>query len=71
MKGLKDLAGGQVSENDFRAWNGTQFRWFRSRDSVFRQEREQVLQVIGIAEDVTYEKMLEEKLQSKGPIGLN
>lgn len=60
-----------MTENDFRVWNGNQFRWFRSRDSVFREEKKNVLQVIGIAEDVTYEKMLEEKLQSKGPIGLN
>lgn len=71
MKGLKNLSGGQVTENDFRVWNGTQFRWFRSRDSVFREGKKHVQQVIGIAEDVTYEKMLEEKLQSKGPIGLN
>jgi len=71
MQGLKHLSGGQVTENDFRVWNGTQFRWFRSRDSVFREEKKHVLQVIGIAEDVTYEKMLEEKLKNKGPIGLN
>lgn len=71
MKGLKNLSGGQITENDFRVWNGGQFRWFRSRDSVFREEKKQVLQVIGIAEGVTYEKMLEEKLQNKGPIGLN
>jgi PAS domain S-box-containing protein len=71
MKGLQNLSGGQVAENEFRVWNGAQFRWFRSRDSVFREVRMQVLQVIGIAEDVTYEKMLEEKLQSNGPVGLN
>ena len=71
MSGLKNLSGDQVTENDFRVWNGSQFRWFRSRDSVFQEEKKHVLQVIGIAEDVTYEKMLEEKLQSKGPIGLN
>ena len=40
------------------------WRWFRSRDTVFqRDEKGNVLQVIGVAQDVTERKKIEEELR--------
>ena len=70
MNALSTLKEGEIRENEFRVWNGNSFRWFRSKDSIFRITNEEVNQIIGIAEDVTYEKMLQDKLRNEQrPIG--
>lgn len=72
MQKLSSLYNIEIRSNEFRIWTGCAFRWFRSRDSVFLQEDGRVRQVIGIAEDVTYEKLLQERLfLDNGPVGLS
>ena len=63
---------GETRENEFRIKVGADYRWFRSKDRIFKMKRGKVEQVIGIAEDVTYEKQLQESLTNKnGGSGLN
>lgn len=63
MAGLATLNEQEIRHHEFRIWTGNAFRWFRSKDSIFKREAKKVKQVIGIAEDITYEKMLQERLQ--------
>lgn len=72
MKELATLRNDEVRQMEFRIWNGREFRWIRSRESIFFRESSTVQQVIGIGEDVTYEKLLIEKIgEEGGHIGLN
>ena len=61
---MRELAtlndGNAIREMEFRVWNGEEFRWFRSRGSIFAHDKDRAKQVIGIAEDITYEKKFHE-----------
>lgn len=62
----------ETRENEFRMKVADSYRHFRSKDRIFKMEDGQVKQVIGLAEDVTYEKRLQEKLANEtGGFGLN
>jgi PAS domain S-box-containing protein len=72
ISSLASLQYGEVRENEFRIWTGAAFRWFRSRDSIFLKDEQTVRQVIGIAEDITYEKIVQDQAKKgKVHIGLN
>lgn len=69
---LTTLSEQEIRDHEFRIWTGNTFRWFRSKDSIFKKEDGVVKQVIGLAEDVTYEKMMQERIQREGgQMGLN
>jgi PAS domain S-box-containing protein len=69
---LSLLKQGEMRENEFWIKAGSSYRCFRSKDRIFKTENGQVKQVIGLAEDITYEKRLQEKLTAeKGTVGLN
>ncbi|WP_148661197.1 PAS domain S-box protein [Flavisolibacter tropicus] len=72
MNEMTTLAEGEVRELEFRIWVGKGFRCFRTKDSIFKKENGVVKQVIGIGEDITLEKLMEEQAKKgKGHIGLN
>jgi PAS domain-containing protein len=54
----------EIRENEFRLKVGEGYRWFRSKDHIFKKVDGKVKQVIGLAEDVTYEILLQEKAQN-------
>lgn len=66
MSALATLNEQEIRDHEFRIWTGSSFRWFCSKDSIFKKEDGVVKQVIGLAEDVTYEKMMQEKIQREG-----
>jgi PAS domain-containing protein len=69
---LATLKAGELREQEFRLKVGSSFRWFRSKDRIFKMEGGRVKQVIGLGEDVTYEKTLQERLQEESTrSGLN
>ncbi len=69
---LSTLQPDETREDEFRIKVGDQFRWFRSKDRIFKTENGTVTQVIGLADDVTYEKRLQDKLTDEtGGVGLN
>jgi PAS domain S-box-containing protein len=69
IEGLSSLGPGEVRDCEFRLHVGDGWRWFRSRDHIFKTEGGLVKQAIGLAEDITYERLLREKVQ--GEPGLN
>ena len=72
MNEMTTLTEGEVREIEFRIWVGNDFRCFRTKDSIFKTENGVVKQVIGIGEDITLEKLMEEQAKKgKGHIGLN
>jgi PAS domain S-box-containing protein len=72
MYRLSKLNEGEIRENEFRLKVGDGYRWFRSKDHIFKKQNGKVKQVIGLAEDVTYEIQLQEKMQNdNGGIALN
>ena len=72
IKQLATLNKVETRTNEFRIWNGYSFRWFRSRDRIFLKEDDVVKEVIGIAEDITLEKLsLEQNHPTNGPVGLS
>jgi PAS domain S-box-containing protein len=70
---LSQLQTVETRENEFRIKVGSGYRYFRSKDRIFKKDdRGRVSQVIGLAEDVTYEKKLQEKLSGgTGGAGMN
>jgi PAS domain S-box-containing protein len=71
-RGLSTLKPGEVREHEFRLKAGDHFRWFRSKDRIFKMEGDRVKLVIGFGEEVTYEKTLQGKIQQVSTkIGLN
>jgi PAS domain S-box-containing protein len=69
---LATLKAGEVRQQEFRLKVGESFRWFRSKDRIFKMEGGRVKQVIGLGEEVTYEKTLQERLQEESSrVGLN
>jgi PAS domain S-box-containing protein len=69
---LATLSPGEIRENEFWIKVGYGYSCFRSKDRIFKFENGQVKQVIGLAEDVTYEKRLQQKLtEETGSIGMN
>jgi PAS domain S-box-containing protein len=69
---LSRLTQGETKENEFRIKTAKGYRYFRSKDRIFKMENGVVKQIIGLAEDVTYEKRLQEKLSSEiGSLGMN
>ncbi|RYZ21197.1 MAG: hypothetical protein EOO16_13985 [Chitinophagaceae bacterium] len=70
LQGLVSLLPGEIRDNEFRLAMGNGWRWFRSKDHIFKKENGAVRQVIGLAEDITYERMLREKVQG-GQTGMN
>ena len=69
---LSRLNEGETRDNEFRIWVVNEYRWFRSKDRIFKQENGNVKQIIGLAEDVSYEKRLHEKLSDDtGEPGMN
>ena len=69
---LSKLNEGETRDNEFRIWVGNEYRWFRSKDRIFKQENGKVKQIIGLVEDVTFEKALREKLADEpGGLGMN
>ncbi|HWJ27645.1 MAG TPA: PAS domain S-box protein, partial [Flavisolibacter sp.] len=72
MSQLSTLKENEIRSHEFRIWVSNNFQWFRSRESIFFQESGTVRQVIGIAENINFEKLLEEKvLRENGKLGLN
>lgn len=72
FNGLSLLKPGETQDNEFRIKMENGYRWFRSKDRIFKTEGGKVKQVIGLCEDVTYEKRLQEKFVAGiGSIGLN
>ena len=69
MLRLSKLNEGEIRENEFRLKVPDGYRWFRSKDHIFKKVNGTVKQVIGLAEDVTYEKRLQEKLGTE-PVGV-
>jgi PAS domain S-box-containing protein len=69
---LSTLKQGETRENEFRLKVGADYWWFRSKDRIFKMEDGRAKQFIGLAEDVTYEKRLQETLINEtGGVGLN
>jgi hypothetical protein len=69
---LSGLRHSGTRDNEFRIKPDGGYRWFRSKVRIFKTERSQVKQIIGLAEDVTYEKRLHEKLANEtGGRGMN
>jgi PAS domain S-box-containing protein len=69
---LSRLKAGETRQNEFRIKVGNGYRWFRSKDHIFKMEGNRVQQVIGLVEDVTYEKRLQDTLiDETGGVGLN
>lgn len=69
---LSILTSSDSRENEFRVRVGDDYRWFRSKDRIFKQENGKVKQIIGLAEDISYEKRLQEKLENKtGGLAMN
>jgi PAS domain S-box-containing protein len=72
VNSLSRLKPGETRQNEFRIKVGNGYRWFRSKDHIFKMEDNKVKQVIGLAEDVTYEKRLQDTLYKEtGGLGLN
>lgn len=72
LLGLSKLKKGEIKENEFRLKIGSNYKWFRSKDHIFKMEDGRVNQVIGLAEDINYEKRLQETLVNEtGGVGLN
>jgi PAS domain S-box-containing protein len=63
---LETLAESEIRESEFRIMVGEGYRWFRSKDRIFKKAGGKVQQVIGLAEDITYEILLQEKIQNEG-----
>jgi PAS domain S-box-containing protein len=62
----------EIREDEFHIKVGDGYRCFRSKDRIFKMENGRVKQVIGLAEDVTYEKRLQQKLaEETGGFGMN
>jgi len=69
---LHTLRDGEVREVEFRLRSADGFQWFRSRDHIFKKADGFVRQVIGIAQNIDYEKTLQGVLQSEqGNLGFN
>jgi PAS domain S-box-containing protein len=69
LEGLDTLQEGEVRTREFRIWKNGAFRWFRSRNSIFIHEDGTVNQVIGIYEDIMFEKrILGERDFQTGPL---
>jgi PAS domain S-box-containing protein len=68
---LKTLRRGEIRENEFRLQVGDRYRWFRSKDHIFKEEGGAIRQVIGLGEDITYEKLLQEKVERSDDGALN
>jgi PAS domain S-box-containing protein len=69
---LSTLKQGETRENEFRIKVGADYWWFRSKDRIFKMEDGRPKQFIGLAEDVTYEKRLQETIITEtGGVGLN
>jgi PAS domain S-box-containing protein len=69
---LSQLKPGEIRENEFHVKVEGGYRCFRSKDRIFKMEGRRVKQVIGLAEDVTYEKRLQEKIEEEtGGMGMN
>lgn len=66
MASLATLNDQEIRNHESRIWTGNSFRWFCSKDSIFKKVEGVVKQVIGLAEDVTYEKMMQERMQREG-----
>ena len=72
MSKMTTLKEGEVREMELRIWVGNRFRWFCTKESIFKTENGVVKQVIGIGEDITLEKKVQEQAKKgKGHIGLN
>jgi PAS domain S-box-containing protein len=64
LKNLKTLQPDEVRQLEYRILTSDgSYRWFKSRDKVFKQENGKVLEIIGISEDITATKAAEAKLQ--------
>ncbi|HEU4473159.1 MAG TPA: PAS domain-containing protein, partial [Flavisolibacter sp.] len=69
---LSKLQADETRDNEFRIKVDGGYRWFRSKDRIFKTEKGRIKQIIGLAEDVTYEKTLQEKLtDGKDSRGMN
>ncbi|HEU4469542.1 MAG TPA: PAS domain-containing protein, partial [Flavisolibacter sp.] len=64
IKSLVHIKEGEVWEMDLRVRAADKsWRWFRTRDSVFRKnEQGNVIQTIGTAQDITEQRLAEERL---------
>lgn len=62
---LCTLQPGESRDHEFRIKAGGGYRWFRSKDRTFKTEEGRVTQVIGLAEDITYEKQVQDRLPSE------
>jgi PAS domain S-box-containing protein len=72
MNNLRNLLPGEIVSNEFRIKVGAEYRWFRSKDYIFKSENGKVSQVIGLGEDITYEYNDRDKTSSSSKdIGLN
>jgi len=62
----------EIREDEFHIKVNGGFRCFRSKDRIFKMENGGVKQIIGLAEDVTFEKRLQQKLEEEtGGLGMN
>jgi PAS domain S-box len=72
MNNLRKLLQGEIVSNEFRMKVGAGYRWFRSKDYIFKSENGNVSQVIGLAEDITYERIQQQKpKRNDNEMGLN
>jgi PAS domain S-box-containing protein len=65
INSLSMLKPAEIREDEFHMKVGNGYRWFRSKDRIFKTESGRVKQIIGLAEDVTYEKRLHQQLEEE------
>ena len=63
--GMSTLKEGEMRELEIRLLVGEDYRWFCLKSHVFKKDDKAVRQVIGMAEDITYEKLLREKVDKE------
>jgi PAS domain S-box-containing protein len=69
---LSTIKEGEIRTFEFRLKVGIDYKWFRFKEAIFNSENGVVKQVIGVGEDITYEKLIMGKIQNEGgEIGLN
>jgi len=69
---LHTLRDGEVREIEFRLLSVDGYKWFRARDHIFKKSDGFLWQLIGIAQNIDYEKTLQGVLKSEhGNLGMN
>jgi PAS domain S-box-containing protein len=67
MNQLGDAADGELVQNEFRLRHADgEYRWLASRSTVFKRDAQgRVMQIIGVLQDITGRKRMEQELKEK------